>query len=245
MAISSLSPQALSLPIICGGVGYLLVHYPGYFAGVIFGLFGIMFTPVGRWLVRPHAQKGIEIGRNITKNLISNAIDGSVGQFIQQEDTIVSFEKKVQEIIVSAMDKAVKQVNTSVDSVTEITTQAMSDLTKQVFDQEDLINGLGEKVTTALKGVFQGEFFADMRDTLDVIGDNNDWHEPLMKKMKEAALFVVTDLKVKQSMGVAAESQVKAYLNDAAFKGEFLKMVERVAHEFRDAMQVAGSGLLR
>jgi len=245
MVISSWSPQALALPVICGGVGYLLVHYPGYFAGVIFGLFGIMFTPVGRWLVRPHAQKGIEIGRNITKNLISNAIDGSVGEFIQQEDTIVGFEKKVQEIIVTTMNKAVKQVNTSVESATEIATEAMSDLTTKLFDQDEAINKLAGQVTAALKGVFKGEFFADFRDTLDVIGDNAQWHEPLMDKMKNAALYVVTDLKVKESMGVAAEAQVKAYMNDATFKADFLKMVERVAHEFRDALQVAGSGLLR
>jgi len=237
--------QDFILPIVLGSTGYFLTLYPGYFAAVLLGLTGLLFTPVGVWLVKPHAERGVDMGVNITKSLISQALDSAVGNFTNHEAEVLKFEQSVQEIIKTSMSKGVGMVNSTMQNATNLTTDFIADLTAQVFAQEETVTKLAGQCTDALKGVFANDFFSDLKNTLGVVADNRDWHGPLIKKMEEAAMYVVTDLQVKESMGVACEGQVRQYINEPAFRTDFLKTVERVAHQFKDAMQVAGSGLLR
>jgi len=231
-----------AMTALLGGLSYLLVYHPNYTSSVVLCTLSAMLLPgVGSFFLSEPAEKmgkffgavaGPSFGQIITK-----AKDHLLGTAASAEGLSQFITENAEMALTSSIDK----FNFTTVSVLEIAKTAVTEVSAELSETEDVVVRLSNWLTTTVKEVFGVQLWQNFSANAVASLKDPETIQLAVGNMTAMAKNALDDETVKTNYIEAITESLSEVLGDTTFIDDMIGIVTAATQGFRDALSVAGT----
>lgn len=233
--------QSWLMTVILGLSSYFLIFKPNYFGTVTVGIGAVLVSPVGGYLLKPHADEVIDYLANATSTAMTDLLSSTISELTGRETNVLNARTFVINVSQSAIDTSIDHLEMNQDAWVNLTKNFLVDATDALTMLEDITTPWINFTAKAIQDIFGWDVLELFKDkSIEAVSDPEVGAETAAN-LVVTALDVFENTSVRESLVSGTRNAVLGLVDDVSFIGEVVDQITEASAMFRTVLSVAGA----